>query len=187
MVKGKYLHRECRHDEDDRSSDDTSDFSMCQRVHRWSVDGPSSRDRRATGPDATRVATFTWHANEKGEATVSMHMHTRSLQSCLIKSRRACKTETTSHNSLQRGSRKDAPEAHWPRRPARYLERARRRKHVRRSLRGIPLNLCEHEARNEHAASATRSTPHNGEQSWPTQWRGACHAQAQEYATYPPV
>lgn len=116
-----------------------------------------------------------------------MHMHTRSLQSCLIKSRRACKTVTTSHNSLQRGSRKDAPEAHWPRRPARYLERARRRKHVRRSLRGIPLNLCEHEARNEHAASATRSTPHNGEQSWPTQWRGACHAQAQEYATYPPV
>jgi hypothetical protein len=119
-----------------------------------------------------------------------MHMHTRSLQSCLIKSRRACKTETTSHISLQRGSRKDAPEAHWPRRPARYLERARRRKHVRRSLRGIPLNLCEHEARNEHAASATRSTPQNGEQSWHThhtQWRGACHAQAQEYATYPPV
>lgn len=31
-----------------------------------------------------------------------MHMHTRSLQSCLIKSRRACKTEATSHISLQR-------------------------------------------------------------------------------------
>jgi hypothetical protein len=154
-----------------------------QCFNEFTVDGPSSRPPC----DRTRpVATFTWCA-KKREASVSMHMHTRSLQSCLIKSRRACKTEATSHISLQRGSRKDAPEAHWPRRPARYLERARRRKHVRRSLRGIPLNLCEHEARNEHAASATRSTPQNGEQSWPTQWRGACHAQAQEYATYPPV
>ena len=31
-----------------------------------------------------------------------MHMHTRSLQCCLMKSRRACKTEATSHISLQR-------------------------------------------------------------------------------------
>lgn len=50
--------------------------------------------------DATR--SLTWHANEKRQSTVRMHMHTRSLQCCLMKSRRACKTEATSHISLQR-------------------------------------------------------------------------------------
>lgn len=64
---------------------------------------------------------------------------------------------------------------HWRRRPARYLDALPRARPAPEALAGIPLNLCAHEARNKHVASAARSTPQKGEHSCPAVWR-ACQS-----------